>query len=92
MWIACGVVAWTSAWLRRYHQPDIIGFNALLIPPLLWTIFYCWSLFAAVISGGAYGRYASVVGIIVWTATLVTIVVTAGWPDPDSPTHRKGQR
>jgi hypothetical protein len=85
LWITSGVVSWFSAFFRRLHQPDVVGFNALLMAPLLWVCFYIWSLVAAIASGGVYGLYRSVAGIAVWAVCIIMIIVVAGWPDPDRP-------
>lgn len=92
LWIASGLVSWCSAIFRRYHQPDVVGFNALLLAPLMWVLFYAWSFIAAIVSHGIYGLYRSVVGGIVWSIVLIAITVVAGWPDPDRPDGKHGER
>src|ERR1044072_226044 len=77
LWIASGLTSWFSAFFRRYHQPDVVGFNALLMAPLMWVSFYVWSLLAAITSGGVYGLYRSVAGIAVWSICIVMVMLVS---------------
>jgi hypothetical protein len=71
LWIVCGLVTTTSAFLRVGR--DWFGFTAALIPPTVWAIAYM----AAVIFGDySRGGFVAVwyltshVGVIMWAATV----------------------
>lgn len=71
VWLACGAVAFGSAWLRVGR--DWFGFFAALIPPFLWGSAFLWSALT-----GDYPRGLAVaawyvighVGLILWAATV----------------------
>ncbi|MFJ3283651.1 hypothetical protein ACIPMW_00045 [Streptomyces sp. NPDC086669] len=71
LWIICGLITLTSAFLKVGR--DWFGFAAALLPPTVWAIAYT----AAVINGD-YSRggfvalwyLTSHVGVILWAATV----------------------
>lgn len=71
LWIVCGVITFSSAWLRVGR--DWAGFLAALLPPTVWAIAY-----TAAVIGGDYSRggfvavwyLTSHVGVIMWAATV----------------------
>jgi len=80
-WVVCGLLALvTGAWRR---MPDAYGFNALLIPPMLWTVLYGWSWGIWVFTRGEYGSARSWVQAVIWSCAVVVVMITSGWPDPD---------
>ncbi|MFI1928368.1 hypothetical protein [Streptomyces sp. NPDC020377] len=71
LWIVCGIVTATSAFLRVGR--DWFGYAAALVPPTVWAIAYM----AAVIVGNySRGGFVAVwyltshVGVIMWAATV----------------------
>ncbi|MEU9310850.1 hypothetical protein [Streptomyces sp. NPDC048256] len=71
LWIVCGVITATSAFLRVGR--DWFGYAAALVPPTVWAIAYM----AAVIVGNySRGGFVAVwyltshVGVIMWAATV----------------------
>lgn len=83
LWLTCAVVAVIAGILRvRYKFFDEWGFNALLIPPLTWTLAFMWSEISWLITGGIIGRDRGWIGSIVYLVICLAILVIAGWPDP----------
>jgi hypothetical protein len=71
LWIICGLITLTSAFLRIGR--DWAGFVAALLPPIVWATAYM----AAVVSGDySRGAYVAIwyltshVGVIMWAATV----------------------
>ena len=83
-WVVCGAVAVSVAVLRR-RKADALGFNALLVPPLLWMVLYLWSWFMWLVTHGCFGSGRSWVWAVVWSSAVVVIGITSGWPDPVTP-------
>lgn len=94
VWAGCGMFGIWSAY-RRPHNPagaDRLGFNAILIPPMIWTAFYALSFLAGCASaiiglfvpggGGSYGQVSSWIGIVVWMIAVTVTLLIADWPDP----------
>jgi hypothetical protein len=81
IWVIGGVIAFiVGVFHRRLRDP--IGFNALLTPPLLWTIMFFFSTLARFVHEG---HPRAPVSLIVWTLVTMFILVIAGWPDPVTP-------
>ena len=83
MWLAAAAVAGGVAVRRRGPDRDWPGFAALLGPPVVWTAFYLVSVAAAVLTGGEFGQLRSVTGVAAWTIDWATVLLVAGWVDPD---------
>lgn len=96
VWVGCGFVA---ALVGAVHdrtiakQHDAVGFNALLIPPMLWMFAFGWAILAHLISGGREGSETGSYGFAIWIIVVAFIIVVAGWPDPsDTGQVRRGRR
>jgi hypothetical protein len=93
VWVGCGFV---SALVGAVHdraiaqQHDAVGFNALLIPPMLWMFAFGWAIIAHFISGGREGSETASYGFAIWVIVSAFIIVVAGWPDP-SDSHQIGR-
>jgi hypothetical protein len=81
IWVIGGVVALTVGTFH-HRLPDPVGFNALLTPPLIWTVMF---LFSTLARFAGEGHPRAPVSLIVWTLVTLFILVIAGWPDPVTP-------
>lgn len=84
LWIVCGLVGMLIGILPRRRMPDTLGFNALLLPPLLWTFLSAWSWVIFVATRGESGSPRIWVQAVTWLCAVVVLLITAGWPDPDT--------
>jgi hypothetical protein len=85
MWIVGGLVSiGTALRPRRFIGGDGKAFISLLIPPVVWTLFYTGTALSWVITGGEWGRLQSVSGAAVWSFVWMTVLLISGWADPDS--------
>lgn len=82
VWAVSGLVGVVTAVLPRRRVPDAYGFNALLIPPLLWMVLSAWSWLIWVVTRGAWGSPESWVMAVVWSCAVIFVLITSGWPDP----------
>lgn len=73
LWIACGLIALVSAWLRQ--GVDWAGFLALPLIVLPWMLSYLTAWLQ-----GDYPR--GWVSAAVWTVIAVPVLVVAGWREP----------
>lgn len=90
MWMACGVTAVTTGFLRPRHPTyDEWGFNSLVVPPMVWGAAYVWSFVVALVTSGAAGRYGGIVGFAVFIIAVLAVLLIAGWPEPESE-HERG--
>jgi hypothetical protein len=88
LWLVLGSVGIIVSTLRRrLHLHDAWGFNALLLPPLLWSLLSAWSYIAYLITGGGVGNQRGWVAFLVWAAMAVWVFITASWADPE---HLRG--
>jgi hypothetical protein len=81
VWIGCGVVAFTCAWLRVGR--DWLGFYAALIPPLLWGFNYAWAaVFEDYPRGFAIAAWYAIghVGFILWAASVPEYSLPHSYP------------
>jgi hypothetical protein len=88
LWSFCGLVAIGCGLLRSrrtVHPRDGIGFNAILIPSILWSLLFLWSEIIYIFTGGVYGNSGAVFGFLVWALVTAFILIIAGWPDPTDP-------
>lgn len=95
LWMACGLGAILVGALHRWrgvHRRDVIGFNLILLPSIVWALFYLWSWGVALYTSEHQGRGDSFYGFIVWTLVTGFIMVIAGWPDPPSTIPTWGQK
>lgn len=84
MWLGGGLVAIAVALRPRWVQGDGRGFTALLVPPFAWTLFYAASVVSYLLTAGEWGRVQSLSGAAVWSIAWATVLLIAGWPDPDA--------
>jgi MFS family permease len=71
LWIVCGLVTFTSAFLKIGR--DWFGFLTAFIPPTVWAIAYTYAVIAGDYSRGAYVAIwylTSHVGVIWWASTV----------------------
>ncbi|MFD9248539.1 hypothetical protein [Streptomyces bottropensis] len=71
LWIVCGLITGTSAFLRIGR--DWAGFLAALIPPTVWATAYMSAVINGEYSRGAWVAIwylTSHVGVIMWAATV----------------------
>lgn len=85
LWVVGGCVALVVALARGW--PDHIGFVSLLIPPGLWTLFYCASVIYWL--SGFGGRPTAISGVIVYAFVWSVIMLIAGWPNPPEGRRRR---
>lgn len=84
LWAACGLVGVSVGILPRRNMPDTWGFNALLMPPLLWAFLSGWSWVIFVATRGESGSPRMWVQAITWLCAVAFLLITSGWPDPDA--------
>jgi hypothetical protein len=82
VWIVGGLTG-VIVGIQPRKTSDSLGFIAVFIPLMIWTIFYdiSWTVGAA--TDNQYGNAQSWVTSIVWTVQAAVVLVTAGWPDPE---------
>jgi hypothetical protein len=84
LWIIAGSIAVFTGSLhdRRFiNRYEALGWNAVLTPCLLWTIFYAWSFVIWLASSGEGGRSNGLYGFVVWLVISLIIMIMAGWPE-----------
>jgi len=85
LWVFAGAAALVVVIFRGTRWPkisDAIGYNAILTPPMIWTLAFLWSYVTYIMSNGEYGRSTSLYSLIVWSLITLFILVIAGWPEP----------
>lgn len=83
MWMVCAAVAiFCGLFRNRYRALDEWGFNALLIPPMVWMLAYVWAEIAWLATAGQIGRSNGWIGAVIYTVISLAILMIAGWPDP----------
>jgi drug/metabolite transporter (DMT)-like permease len=87
LWALCGLTGIAAAVLPRGRMPDAYGFNALLMPPLIWTVLSGCSWLIFVITRGEFGSPRSWMSAVIWSAAVTVLLITSGWPDPDDADH-----
>lgn len=88
LWLATGLISIVSGAIRvRHGGRDALGFNALLLMPLLYVLAFFWSGLAWLITSGAYGRSTAASAFIVWAVVCAFLLLCAGWSDADDPAH-----
>lgn len=80
LWVIAGLVGASAGVSRRIQ--DRYGFNALLVPAMLWSFLYGWSWLVNVASRGHFGNQRSWVTAVMWLCAVVVLFITSGWPDP----------
>lgn len=83
LWTLCGLIGIAAALLPEKRLPDSYGFRALLLPPLIWTVLSACSWLIFVITRGEFGNPRSWVSALTWSAAVVVLLITSGWPDPE---------
>ena len=84
MWVIAGFIAMFTGLFRDrrlINAHDAVGFNALLTPPLSWTLFFAWSYAVNLATGGREGQSTGLYSFIVWALICLFIMVVAGWPE-----------
>jgi hypothetical protein len=88
VWVVAGAIGIVvSLFRRRLHPHDAWGFNALLIPALIWSLLSAWSWVVYVTTDGILGNARGWVSAVVWAAMAVWVLITASWADPE---HLRG--
>jgi FtsH-binding integral membrane protein len=85
IWVITGLVALVVGIFHNrkvLEGHDAIGFNAILLGPILHFIGACVSLVSAILTEGHHGRYLSVYSVFVWFLIVLFIMTIAGWPEP----------
>ncbi|QUI32424.1 hypothetical protein H9W91_17320 [Streptomyces alfalfae] len=84
VWILCGLVTFTCAWLRIGR--DGLGFFAALIPPFVWGSAYLW--------GGLTGEYPRGLAIAAWYGLghVLLILFLATLPEHSIPHPARRER
>lgn len=93
MWIAGGIFAIGTGLLRRAARRyrlfrDEIGFNGLIIPPLIWTLVYTWSWILDLTTDHMYGLQNGYWAALIFGSYILLVSFIARWPDLDPPTMR----
>lgn len=84
VWIVAGVIALFTGIFRDrriMHNHDAIGFNAVLTPPLMVTLFFAWSFAVYLATNGREGQFGSLFAFIIYSFISLFIMVVAGWPE-----------
>lgn len=84
MFLAGGVVALVAAAVPRLRASSL-GYNALVLPAVLWVLAYGWSFLVHVATGGDYGEPRTLGPTIIWAAVVVMLIVINGWEEPSGP-------
>src|SRR6476469_2190993 len=90
LWVGAGVTGMAAAarGCHDRHQKrasinrDAVGFNAVLIPPLLWVLLHLWSWVIAALNIDE-GNPRGFSSAIVWGSTVAAVMIVAGWADSD---------
>lgn len=82
LWFICGLIAVSVGVLPRKRFPDACGFDALLVPSVLWTVLYAWSWVIFVVTRGHWGNPRSWSMALTWLFAVTVVYITSGWPDP----------
>ncbi len=85
LWAGCGLLAIGAALSPRRFGGEAAGFNALLVPALSWVALSVWSWASWLITAGLLGASRAWVSAVVWSITVLFILVTAGWPEETAP-------
>lgn len=97
-WLACGIIALVNGLIRRkVSNEDAIGFTALGLPAVVWTVLYGWSTIAWLVWRIAhdppppYGRPQAFLGMVLFAVLAAAVTVISGWKDDlDLPTSALG--
>lgn len=91
LWVLGGVLAIYSAIRRPKICEDSLGFNGLLIPPLLWSFGYWWSFGVNLFSHGVYGRdHTHFGGLLYGAVSVMVLFLSRHLQDhPDGPCFRR---
>lgn len=81
VWATCGVAAIGCGLWRSRVGVDQLGYNALLVPPSVWTLGYTWSAILYLGTGGAAGAERAWASAVIWSALVVSVLVVSGWPE-----------
>lgn len=79
LWCGCGLAAAAGA-LRR-PRSDALGYNALLLPPAVWSLAYAWAGVLWLGSAGAMGSGRAWASAVIWSSAVVSVLIVAGWPE-----------
>ncbi len=79
-WTGCGLAAIHAA-PRRTLRGDAYGYNALLVPPMIWALAYTWSALLWLATAGVLGNPRAWAAAIIWSAAIVAVLVVSGWPE-----------
>lgn len=84
LWVACGTAAVVVGCCRNckpFCGRDELGFNLIVTPVIIWTLFFGASYITNVFSNGEYGQGDASYGVVVWGLISAFIVTLAGWPE-----------
>lgn len=81
VWLAGGAAAILAA---LAVLPEALGFQALVVPPVMWGGLYLWSWVTSLIAVNE-GSGRGWVSATAWLAIALMISVIAGWPDDERP-------
>lgn len=85
LWMLAGISAVVTAFARKsFKGKDSLGFNSLLIPPVVWVLGYSWSIVLWLCTE-QYGKPSGWVALVVWLIVCAFVMLVADWPDPDDP-------
>ena len=83
VWLVCGVVAVVCGVFHdrgsRVSVTEVWGFNALLVPPVMWCGFYTWSAVLYLIPGWEDGSPRALPALLAWSAVVALLLTIADW-------------
>lgn len=82
MWFLSAATGFWVSLDRRVS--DAVGFAALIVPAIVWTIFAGYSLAVAAATGGEFGQWHNWDEFSSWALTAGLIRLVANWEDPPS--------
>jgi hypothetical protein len=84
LWVVCGFAAVVIGFCRNcrpFSGRDEIGFNLIVTPAIIWTLFFGTSYVTSLFSDGDFGQDGASYGVVVWGLVSAFIVTLAGWPE-----------
>jgi hypothetical protein len=84
LWIIGGLSAIVIGLYRNCRWldgRDDIGFNMIVTPAFIWTLFFATSWTTFILTGGDHGQGSASYGLVIWGTISAFILTIAGWPE-----------
>jgi hypothetical protein len=84
VWIIGGLIG-IFLGVRHKRRSDVVGFAAVIIPVIVWTLFYWYSFILFNVTGGVYGQGNTWRGGLAYALIYFLIQIISGWEDTNDP-------